>query len=542
MFLFLQEFFLQYMKHPGGLTAYIASFFTQFFYYPAVGTCIYLLIFWGLYKIFKLVLDKFSLFGNSFIAAFVPGILYLLASTHLQFDLSDELSVIFALSGFLLLTLFLRNRYYYLIIPLLVSVFYIFVGGNVLLTVIFFVFYSLFKQQKEYRKHILMSILSLLIPVVLWYFLYLISFKNACYALTPFRYNDAHWSDFRVIAWLSVAIIPMIGIWLKNVKAGSNRILSINISFGVILLIMIVKLHKPTTGNIIKMGYHAGNNNWNNMLVISKKIPVNPFNCFYTNLALQKTGQLAEKMFAYHQIGMSGLFIDMKDSFSCQANSELFYQLGLINLAQQYAFESMIGNTSVKEADIRNLKRLLECAVVSQDSNLAMKYEKILDKTLFYAKKQVELSTYPAPVKMKDMITRNIPEILESVMENNSGHQIVFEYLMACYMLEREFEKAKNCFDRYFSNFPYTAIPTHYAELLVLYKRLNQLDDRFYEQYPISRNIRERFDMMDILVASPMSKQIKTTLEKGFINTYWFYVKFPLVNIQNTQSDEKNIY
>jgi len=545
MFLFSREYFLQHIEQPGGLTAYTASFLTQFFYYPVMGTCIYLLIFLGLYRIFKLVLDKFSLFKNSFIAAFIPCLLFLPASVQLQFDIADWLSVIFALAGFLVLTVLTRNRHYYLLIPAAIPVFYVIAGGNVLLILILFVLYSYFKRQNDYWKHILISIFSLFIPVALWYFFYFISFNDACIAQTIFRYHDAHWLDIRVISWSSVVIIPMIGLLLKNVKAGSKWILSFNIGFGVFVMMMIVKLHKPDSENIIKMGYDAGKNNWKNILAVSKKSSISPINCFYTNLALQKTGEMAEKMFKYDQIGMPGLIIDMEDSFSCQAKSELFYNLGLINIAQQYAFESMIGYTNFKEPNIRNLKRLLECAVVKQDNNLAVKYEKILEKTLFYkdyVKKQEVIYGFPSLIKTKDMLSRDIPEILASVMEDNPGNQAVFEYLMACYMLEREYEKAKNCFDRYFYNFPYTKIPTHYAELLVLYKLLKQLDDRFYEQYPVSREIRERFDMMDVLVSSQMSKKIQKVLEDGFMDTYWFYVKFPLMNLQTIQKDEKNIY
>ena len=542
MFLFSWDYFLQYLGQPGGLTAYIASFLTQFFCFPVVGTFIYLLIFLGLYKMFRLVMDKFSLFENSFIVAFIPALLFLPASIHFQFDIAGELAVIFALSGFLLLTMFLRSRFYYLLIPLAISVFYVFVGGNVLLILILFALYSFYKQQKEYCKHLLTIVMSLLIPVTLWRLFYLISFNDACFALTPFRYQDTQWSDFRVIAWLSVAVVPIIGMLLKNVKAGRKWILSYNIGFGLIVLIMILKVHNPNTGNIVKMGYDAGNGNWENILALSKKATVSPFNCFYTNLALQKTGQLSEKMFHYDQIGASGLIIDMEDNFSCQAKSELFYRLGLINFAQYYTFESMIGYTTVKEPNIRNLKRLMECAVMKQDRKLAMKYEKILDKTLFYRNEAIKQDACPIPVKMKNMLTRDIPAILASIMDDNPKNQAVFEYLMAYYMLERDFGKAKNCFDRYFSNLSYPNIPTHYAELLLLYKRLNQLDDHFYEQYPISRNIRERFDMMDVLVSSQMNKKIKKTLEDGFMDTYWFYVRFPLVNIKTTPKDEKNIY
>lgn len=543
MFLFSREYFWQYLEQPGGITAYAASFLTQFFYYPVAGAGIYLLIFLGLYRIFKQVLNEFSLFGRSFIATLIPGMLFLPASINLQFDLADELSVIFALSGFILLTKMIRNRFYYVFVPLAISVFYILVGGNVALILILFIFYPFVKQQKDAWKQIPAAILSLSIPAALWYFFYLTSFKDTCTALTPFRYPDAHWADGRMIAWLSIIVVPVAGMLLKNVKAGRKWMLSCNIGLILILPVTVLKLYSPDTGNIVKMGYDAENGNWESMIHTGKETSVGPLNCFYTNLALQETGQLAEKMFCYDQIGTPGLILDMQDNFSCQAKSELFYRLGLVNEAQHYAYESMVGYASVKEPNVRNLKRLLECAVIRQDSALSAKYEKILDKTLFYkdyAKRRG--AKYPPAIVMKDMFIRDMSVALASILEDNPGNQAVFEYLMAYYLLEREYEKAKSCYDRYFPNFSYPRIPVHYAEFLMLYKRINKLDDSFYALYPVSRDIRERFEMMDILVSSEMDRQIQKALEEGYKDTYWFYVRFPLVSVQTVKQDEKNIY
>jgi hypothetical protein len=543
MFLFSWEYFQQYLEQPGGMTAYAASFLTQLFYYPMVGAVIYLLIFGGCYKIFKLTLDMFSLFKSSFTAAFIPGLLYLPASINLQFDIADELAVMVALSGFILLTRIIRGKFKYLFIPLTVSGCYILVGGNVVLSLLLFVFYLFFKQQKGYWAQMPTVILSLFIPFAIWYFFYLTSFNDACLALTPFRYPDARWADFRVIAWLSVIIIPVAGMLLKNVKADRKWMISYNVALCIILLLVVLKQYGPSTGNIVRMGYDAENDNWESIINTSKETPIGPLNCLYTNLALQKTGQLAEKMFCYDQIGLPGLILDMQDNFSCQAKSEVFHQLGLINEAQHYAYESMIGYASVKEPNVRNLKRLLECAVIRKDSALSEKYGKILDKTLFYKNYIREQGIkYPPSIAMKDILIRDTPVVLASALEDNPKNQAVFEYLMACYLLEREYEKAKNCYDRYFPNFSYPRIPVHYAEFLMLYKRLNKLDDSFYDRYPISRDVRERFEMMDILVSSKMDKQIQKALEDGYKDTYWFYVRFPLVGIQTTKKDEKNIY
>ena len=528
MFLFSWDYFLRYLNLPGGLTSYLASFLVQFFHYRALGIMIYLSVFLCFYAVFKQVLEKFSLFKDSFLIAFIPGLLFLPASVHILFDLADELAVIIALYGFIILAGVASKRFYYFLIPLTVTVLYALVGGCVLISLTLFVLFSVFRQTKNNMRQIATGILSLLIPLILWYIFYMVSFTNACFALTHFRYPEARLLDSRGMAWLAAGVIPLIGLLFQKIRTGKKWMLFCDITLAVIILIVIVKQNRSELENNIMMGFFAENHQWENILTTHKKTSINPVSCYYTNLALQKTGQMAEKMFHYEQTGISGLFVEKKDYFSSSVKSDLFYQLGWINPAQQYAYESMIAYSSVKEPNIRNMKRLLDCAVVRQDSLLAFKYEKILNKTLFYkdyAKKQ----HYPPAIKMKNTIIQNIPALLESILEDNSKNQAVFEYLMAYYLLERDYEKAKNCFDRYFSNFSYLHIPTHYAEFLALYKSFKNLDDRFFTQYPISREIREQFDMMDMLCSSAMTKQIKRTLDDGFKNTYWYYVRFPLV-------------
>jgi len=542
LFLFDRDYFLQYLRMPGGLTAYFASFLIQFFRFRWIGVLIYLCVFLCLYVVTKAIYKNFSVFNHSFFIAFIPGLLYLPASINMLFDPADELGVILALCGFIALTKLMENKYYYFLIPLSVTVLYILVGGNVIISLSLFMLYSLSRSPLKYA---LVVMLSLPIPVIVWYFFYFLSFKAACFSLTPFRYPDAVLFNSNTIAWLSVIILPIIGMLLKNIKTGKKWIFMLNSGLAVVLLSLVIKQYNPDLENIVKMGFDAENRRWEEVVETGKKTVVSPLGCFYTNLALLQTGQLAEKMFHYDQIGISGLFIDSKDHFSYYAKSELFYRLGWINPAQHSAYESMSGYSFIKEPNIRNLKRLYDCSAIQQNRSLTTKYGNMLNRSLFYGnyvKRQERNADYPTALVMKNSLIRNMPEVLEIVLEDNSANQAVFEYLMAWYLLERDFEQAKVIFDRYFSSLPYTHIPMHYAEFLLLYKRINNLDDSFYERYPISRELSERFDMMDTLVQSTIDKMIRKTLEDNFKHTYWFYVRFPLVQIKTTPKDEKYIY
>jgi hypothetical protein len=295
------------------------------------------------------------------------------------------------------------------------------------------------------------------------------------------------------------------------------------------------------------MGSNIEKYKWEDIIKTGEKISLSPLKCFYMNLALQKSGQLPDKMFHYDQIGVQGLVIDdPQDYTSSYMLSDLFFQLGLMNECIHYAYNSMVGHTYYKEIAVQTVKRLLSCAILKQDDLLIKKYDQYLSNTLFYRnwKKKNETDIRKIqPIEMRDLLVQgDFSYILEGVLKKNPLHQMAFEYLMAYYLLERDYENAKTSYDRYFSNFNYPSIPVHYAEFLVLYKHLKEEDDHFYDRYPISREIREQFEMMDVLISAPITKQIQKVLEDRYQNTYWLYVKFPLVNISTPQKNEKTIY
>jgi hypothetical protein len=163
----------------------------------------------------------------------------------------------------------------------------------------------------------------------------------------------------------------------------------------------------------------------------------------------------------------------------------------------------------------------LDCATIRHDSALVLKYGKILNQTLFY--RNYRGQNLPKAVSMQTSLSTDLSIILSSILEENRDNREIFEYLMAYYLLERDFERANVCYDRYFHNFSYPRIPVHYAEFLTLYQHINNLDKSFYLQYPVPKEIRESYEKMNKLLSSKMNRITKKQLEDGFKNTYWFY-------------------
>ena len=98
------------------------------------------------------------------------------------------------------------------------------------------------------------------------------------------------------------------------------------------------------------------------------------------NLALEMKGQLGEDMFRFYQNGQRSL-VNFEER---KLSSEILYLLGFVNEARHLAFEDMAGNPS-RDRGAYHLTRLVNFnAVDPQRRPIADRYLGTLHKTLFY--------------------------------------------------------------------------------------------------------------------------------------------------------------
>ncbi|MDR2026345.1 MAG: DUF6057 family protein [Prevotellaceae bacterium] len=545
MFMFTRSYLLHYLHQPGGIAVWAGAFLTQFFIYPAAGVCIYSLVFFALCYEYRKTQIRLSVFGKPSSVACIPALLILPLITGVQFDIGTELSLVAALVFFRLLTAVAKYRYAPVMIFFISVAGYTVTAGNVALTAALFLIFCLQHRQKHCLLQAAAVIAAwLAAPFVFSYTVYPVSIDMAYRLCTPWDKMQANVSVFRTVSWLSVALLPLAGMAVKKVRVNRTTVWAADITVIAAILLSIIISSRPDTERIMQMVHESGKGNWTKVLSVSKKTATGPFQCFYLNLALQQTGSLPDSMFHYKQIGVSGLMMDLRDYFHCYAAGDLFCRLGLINEIRRCSYESLVSRNNYREYDIRNIKRLLECAVAAGDSLLAGKYRYLMSKTLFYKDGlSPDGREHSIPVTAADnVLLEGKASALEAILRANHLHRPAFEYLMAYRMLERDYDRAKECFDTYYAGLGYPSIPAHYAELLVLYKSVNKLDDSFYDTYPVSGAVRERFDMVDVLMPHVLAdKNVYRMMEQQFGDTYWFYVAFPLVDISHTNEDEKKL-
>ena len=562
LFQFNEWYFRLYMVQIGGLTKYIGAFFTQFYFYPLAGSILIAIVLASVFLLFYSICKTNGNISRLFFIPFIPAILLMMAFVNIYFDMSLALGLLFALAGFRLYVLLRLPSVKLITGIILLTILYWLAAGNALLLALLMIIDELFEKRNrlKYLYLALMVAVLLIIPWLATRMFFTVPVREAYFALTP-TYDPLP-IPVNIILWLCIPVLyflwrlmaPRIDRW----KFVAWKMLTPN------CLLMIVATglgaHIAYDGRaeiLYRMIFDAQNNQWEAVVESGKSYPAkNRLACYYTNLALFKTGQMPYCMFQYRQTGIIGLFLDHElTSSSMWYFSEVYYHLGMMLEAEHCTYESMIG--SPQEPSAQTLQRLTYTNISRRDSATADKYIRFFEHSLAYRswakqqRKHLELAMAdssftipgtPAPSRCsEDFINYQYPDrILLKLLQGNPKNRMAFEYLMACNMLEMDLEQVKWCMDTYFKNFDYPDIPVHYEEALMVYQHLKQSNN--VSGYPISRATRERYNRyIQAYLASKDSKRNFEQLQKQFGDTYWFYLHF--VNpVKLQKKDEKNRY
>ncbi len=205
---------------------------------------------------------------------------------------------------------------------------------------------------------------------------------------------------------------------------------------------------------VMKYDFMARYQQWNRILeTISTEKPNNQIGVTVQNLALAMHGMLTDQLFDYHQNGISGLLPDVeRDATSPLPTAEVFYQLGMIYVAQRTVFEAQEAILDFQKST-RCYKRLAQTNLILGSYEVARKYLTALQKTLFYKEwanetlpllgneeaiakhpeyGRLRQSAYEEDFYFSDHVT---PEMLESLFFSNTDNYLAYQYLLAYYLL-----------------------------------------------------------------------------------------------------------
>ncbi|MFV0417746.1 MAG: DUF6057 family protein [Dysgonomonas sp.] len=557
-------YFQSYMQSPGGLTEYLGSFFTQFYYYPWLGALIISLVTSLVYLLLmKICKTNSILIVRFFIIPFTIPVLLIIsyADFDTYYQLSHTLGICIVLFLAWLYLLFDGKIRYVSGITLYIFSYFI-TGGNALLFSAIVIITELFRKDRSFLYIGGLILFSISIPYLSHLFIYTVLLKSAYLAGTFF--DTSLDSKTYNIAWTSIPIIYLISkcttkkSWLEKTKP-----IKVLTPYYIIICASLFWIGKtynnPDTDSIAHMVYESQHRNWKKVLEISERYRSDKnktLHLYYTNMALSELGLLSSKMFHYNQIG-TGLFIQWASAYiSPWYNGELYYQMGIMSEAEHCAYEAMVNND--KEHSSKPLKRLVYTTMLRKDSAGFEKYIKLFENSPIYsnwAKQQREyyikaqtdttfqIPETPKPLEHQDFFMNyNIYGYnLMMPLQANKSNKKLFEYLTAYFLLLKDLESVIFMFEEYYSSISYDKMPRHYEEALLVYVSIFNNKKDLLNKYTISKETMDDFNEYVLLAEEATYSQGMEYLKKRHGNTYWYYFQF--VNpMQQDQSTTVNRY
>lgn len=289
---------------------------------------------------------------------------------------------------------------------------------------------------------------------------------------------------------------------------------------------------------VMKYDYLAMTEQWDDILKLSHSKPADkPASVCCVNLALAKTGTLGDHIFDQPQGGTAGLFPRFaKTATNPLPTSEVFWQLGMVNMCQYYVFEAQEAAGDFQKSG-RCYKRLAQTNIVNHDYDVARKYLTALESTLFYrgwARKNLEMLKDETSVESDPLYGRmmklrshekdeiynedRIDVLLGYLVEENPANTLAMDYLLSYELLDNNL----NNFWYYLQNYKSDRLPRFYQEGVMMLWMDKGMPLQSLPNYISPSNIK-RFQtfIQDVQAGLDESR-----LQKKHGNTFWFHALY----------------
>lgn len=514
-----------------------------------------------LFMIFILSKRIFRVTGNEQIPYslnIIPVILLLVLHNELENPLATEMALLFSLLAFYLyykLRKYSQNRIMVYLILTLTT--YLLAGSGFILFSLLCGIYEIgiLVDKKSVITGGLYFVSALIVPYLFARFIFIISLQEAYFSLAPFTVDNS----LSIISTILICYYPLVifvMIFSKNystlplihffsaTKTGHLIIDSIRITSVYILLFVLFNnsMQYNEKRSILQADYYAQNRQWEKILQLDQDPETQErMISFFTNRALFHSGKLLEKMFSFSQYwGADGLFVDRLIHKSvCIHNSDLHFELGLINDSQRWAYEAL----TKFGPHPRILKRLTNINKIVGNEQAARNNIAVLQQSLYYnlwewplskssgndylTEKEISLIRSGLPVT-KRFLNSGKPDVsLQELLRSNERNKMAFEYLMAYYLLKHEYPKVIHNIKR-FRELGHQRLPRYIEEAVLLHQELSYNDTTNLHGYSISKESRQRFmEYFAVLKTNRRGlEKAQKELNKKFRDTYWFYLQF----------------
>jgi hypothetical protein len=541
LFLFNGSYFTERIIVPGGLSDYIAEFLTQFYYIAWIGACILAIILVLIQRMSWIIAKMEGASDEYYALSFIPALLIWGYMGDENVLLSFVLACLFALIACWGYIKIQENRIFRFIYLLLMIPALYWLSGSVMLILVGCAAVHIIKNTPSkftgYGYATCVVIYAVGFILILSTFIQYPMFRIFG-GINYYRF-PAVIPDMQMIIMCVLLILPCITRFLPH--TARHRTVKTCAYITVILICGFfgVRLgYDSLKYELIEYDYLVRYEQWDRIIEKAEKHqPGTPMGVASVNLALAEKDQIGDRMFEFFQNGAEGLLPPFQRDFTSPlCTGEAFYRLGMINTAQRFTFEAQEAIPNFRKSG-RCTKRLAETNLINGQYDVAAKYLRTLQKSLFYSSWADSMMTYlhnekkinadPVYGKLrryrytKDFLYSDteMDQMLGLLFVNNMKNKMAFEYLLGCELLNRDLKK----FLQFYPLGKYTDfnhIPRSYQEALVYI--WTQSHPNFNGMpWGISTEVaNDVTDFARAYISNPNDPSLK---EGHFGQTYWCY-------------------
>ncbi len=542
-FLFGREFLAGFLDRPGGLLHYACRFLGQFYHYEWLGALIVATLVTCFGALHRLVQAKVRQPVPLFHVVF-PCVLLVVSHGHVIEIALGLLVAGGAYAGYLSLRGGAPRIVYALVVT---PALYLVVGGYFWLFAVWVAASAWLDRplSASLPFKVLYPALAACIPLAAYRWLFLIPLRSALIALPR---STAVRAPYSLPAFVLCGYLLLMPFWLRipwgaRVRSfvASRRGTVLQAALLVLVAAVLLYARYDRETNLVAE-YHRlyKARQWDAILEKAKRDPRGrPVACFFTNYALCQKGKLLDEMFNYPQpYGARSLGAGAKQMKlpGPMYNSDLFFEMGHVNLAYRLAFNHMV----VLGPTYGDVMRIAECSMVNGNYELAEKHLRILERTLFHRQEARRYMDAVADREAADgrfaEVRKRLPAVelnmhaapfvpLLTILVSDPQNRMAFDYLTAWRLLDKASLPMVAEEIYRFRQAGYSTIPIHCQEALAELLRSGELAPG--TPIPaLDPQVRSRVETFaERLAQCSYRKDARRELEGEFGGSYMYYYK-----------------
>ena len=239
---------------------------------------------------------------------------------------------------------------------------------------------------------------------------------------------------------------------------------------------------------------------------------------FFYNLVMAQRGELPDHLLRWvpnelgtlHRIGPDTPLYTIKNM------NELYWVLGDMTFTERAA---MMANVfSPTNRNVRMVKRLAECNLVSGDTLAARKYLRLLEQTVAYAdwaRQAPQIPLYQQKALLRNRqdtlaVTDNSHFIMMQLLDSNPDNTVALDYMLCTELLLKDIANFKRDYDRYCAERP--RLKRLYQEALCIWLAGTNAPQEEWQRLIKMPDVVQRF-----------AEYNRQRGSAAFRDTYWYY-------------------